>query len=175
MAWAQEQTAGNTGTTLTLALNYGSRSEIVDSARTLVHQLIAEAHKRGISVEDMLAAEGVDDAIKHRIDEPQISSALYTAHMPDPDLVIRTSGEQRISNFLLWQIAYSEIFITDRLWPDFRGIHLLEAIQSYQKRERRFGGLGETFTDEDLDALEPAAEVAEEIVTELTPKQLTPR
>jgi undecaprenyl diphosphate synthase len=160
MAWAQEQTARNTGTTLTLALNYGSRSEIVDAARTLVHQLIAEAHKRGISVEDMLAAEGVDDAIKHRIDEPQLSSALYTARMPDPDLVIRTSGEQRISNFLLWQIAYAEIFVTDRLWPDFRGLHLLEAIADFQHRERRFGGLGEG-TDEDLaDTLPTEAELA---------------
>jgi len=160
MAWAQEQTARNTGTTLTLALNYGSRSEIVDAARTLVHQLIAEAHKRGISVEDMLAAEGVDDAIKQRIDEPQLSSALYTAHMPDPDLVIRTSGEQRISNFLLWQIAYAEIFVTDRLWPDFHGLHLLQAIADYQHRERRFGGLGEA-TDEDLaDTLPTEAELA---------------
>jgi len=160
MAWAQEQTARNTGTTLTLALNYGSRSEIVDAARTLVHQLIAEAHQRGISVEDMLAAEGVDDAIKQRIDEPQLASALYTAHMPDPDLVIRTSGEQRISNFLLWQIAYAEIFVTDRLWPDFRGLHLLEAIADFQHRERRFGGLGEA-TDEDLsDTLPTEAELA---------------
>jgi undecaprenyl diphosphate synthase len=160
MAWAQEQTARNTGTTLTLALNYGSRSEIVDAARALIHQLIADAHKRGISVEDMLAAEGVDDAIKHRIDEPQLSSALYTAHMPDPDLVIRTSGEQRISNFLLWQIAYAEIFVTERLWPDFRGLHLLEAIADYQHRERRFGGLGEG-TDEDFaDTLPSEAELA---------------
>ncbi len=70
--------------------------------------------------------------------------------MPDPDLVIRTSGEQRISNFLLWQIAYAEIFITDRLWPDFRGPHLLEAIQSFQTRDRRFGGLNEGDTDENL-------------------------
>jgi len=160
MQWAAEQTAKNTGTTLTLALNYGSRSEIVDAARTLVHNLIAEAHQRGISVEDLLAAEGVDDAIKHRIDEPQITSTLYTAHMPDPDLVIRTSCEQRISNFLLWQIAYSEIFVTDRLWPDFRGLHLLEAIAAYQQRERRFGGLGEA-SDEDLsDTLPSEAELA---------------
>jgi len=160
MAWAEEQTAGNTGTTLTLALNYGSRSEIVDAARKLVHQLIAEAHKRGISVEDMLAAEGVDDAIKHRIDEPQISSALYTAHMPDPDLVIRTSGEQRISNFLLWQIAYAEIFVTDRLWPDFRGLHLLEAIADFQHRERRFGGLGENSDEALADTIPTEAELA---------------
>jgi undecaprenyl diphosphate synthase len=160
MQWASEQTAKNTGTTLTLALNYGSRSEIVDSARSIVRAMLAEAHKRGISLEDMLAAEGTEDAIKARIDEPQISANLYTAHMPDPDLVIRTSGEQRISNFLLWQIAYAEIFVTDRLWPDFRGPHLLEAIQSYQQRERRFGGLGET-SDEDLSEVLPTeAELA---------------
>jgi undecaprenyl diphosphate synthase len=137
--------------------------------------MFAESAKRGISLEDMLSAEGMDDAIRARIDEPEISKALYTGHMPDPDLVIRTSGEQRISNFLLWQIAYAEIFVTDRLWPDFRGIHLLEAIADYQQRERRFGGLGET-SDEDLSGvLEPAAQVAEEIATELTPKQLIPR
>ena len=160
MRWAEEQTARNTGTTLTLALNYGSRSEIVDSTRRLVHSMIAEAAQRGISLEDMLAAEGVDDAIKTRIDEPQISANLYTAGMPDPDLVVRTSGEQRISNFLLWQLAYAEIFVTDRLWPDFRGLHLLEAIQAYQQRERRFGGLGEG-TDENLSDVLPVATEAE--------------
>ena len=160
MQWASEQTSKNTGTTLTLALNYGSRSEIVDATRSLVRGLIDEAHTRGISLEDLLAAEGIDDAIQHRIDEPQISGALYTAHMPDPDLLVRTSGEQRISNFLLWQIAYAEIFVTDRLWPDFRGLHLLEAIADYQHRERRFGGLGES-TDEDLsDTLPTEAELA---------------
>ena len=175
MQWASEQTARNTGTTLTLALNYGSRSEIVDAARNLLHNMLAEARQRGITLEDMLSAEGMDDAIRARVDEHEFSQALYTGHMPDPDLVIRTSGEQRISNFLLWQIAYAEIFVTDRLWPDFRGIHLLEAIADYQHRERRFGGLGET-SDEDLSSvLEPAAQVAEEIATELTPKQLTPR
>jgi len=122
--------------------------------------MLAEAAKRGISLEDLLAAEGVDDAIKTRIDEPQLNANLYTAHMPDPDLVIRTSGEQRISNFLLWQIAYAEIFVTERLWPDFRGLHLLEAIADYQQRERRFGGLGET-SDEDLsDVLPTEAELA---------------
>ncbi len=171
MQWASEATAGNTGTTLTLALNYGSRSEIVDAARAILTSLIAEAHQRGCSLEDLLQVDGIEA----RLEEHHITDSLYTRNMPDPDLVIRTSGEQRISNFLLWQIAYSEIFITDRLWPDFRGIHLLEAIHNYQQRERRFGGLGETFTDEDLDALEPAAEVAEEIVTELSPKQLSPR
>jgi undecaprenyl diphosphate synthase len=77
-----------------------------------------------------------------KLTEQHVSQALYTAHMPDPDLVIRTSGEMRISNFLLWQIAYSEIYVTDRFWPDFRGKHFLEAIREYQCRERRFGGLG---------------------------------
>ena len=155
MRWAEAETAKNTGTTLTLALHYGSRSEIVDAARTLAHRMLAEAAHRGISLEDLLAAEGVDDAINTRIDETAMSSALYTAGMPDPDLVIRTSGEQRISNFLLWQIAYAEIFVTDRLWPDFRGPHLLEAIAAYQARERRFGGLGEG-SDEHLSATPPA-------------------
>ena len=157
MRWAEEQTSRNTGTTLTLALNYGSRSELVDAARILAHRMVAEAAHRGISVEDMLAAEGVDDAVNTRFNEPAIDSALYTAGMPDPDLVVRTSGEQRISNFLLWQIAYAEIFVTDRLWPDFRGPHLLEAIAAYQARERRFGGLGES-SDEDLSSVLPAEE-----------------
>ena len=156
MRWAEAETAKNTGTTLTLALNYGSRSEIVDAARTLAHRMLAEAAKRGISVEDMLAAEGVDDAINSRICEGEINAALYTAGMPDPDLVIRTSGEQRISNFLLWQMAYAEIYVTDRLWPDFRGPHLLEAIAAYQNRERRFGGLGEA-SDEDLSTVLPSS------------------
>jgi undecaprenyl diphosphate synthase len=155
MRWAEEQTAKNTGTTLTLALNYGSRSEIVDAARSLCANILEEAHARGISVEDMLSAEGgIRDALSRRIDEESLGAHLYTAHMPDPDLVIRTSGEQRISNFLLWQIAYAEIFVTDRLWPDFRGLHLLEAIANFQQRERRFGGLGES-SDEDLAAVLP--------------------
>ena len=154
MRWAEEATAKNTGTTLTLALNYGSRSEIVDAARKLAHNMLEEAAKRGISLEDMLAAEGVDDAINSRIGEEQLTAAMYTAGMPDPDLVVRTSGEQRISNFLLWQIAYAEIFVTDRLWPDFRGLHLLESIEAYQARERRFGGLGES-SDEDLSGVLP--------------------
>jgi undecaprenyl diphosphate synthase len=171
MQWASEETAHNTGTTLTLALNYGSRSEIVDATRGLVQTLIDEAHHRGCSLEDMLQV----DSLEERIDEAQIAQNLYTAHMPDPDLVIRTSGEQRISNFLLWQIAYSEIFVTERLWPDFRGIHLLEAIQNYQQRERRFGGLG-IGTDEHLEghdiALEPAEQVAAEIEDQLVPKAI---
>ncbi len=162
MQWAMEETAGNSGTTLTLALNYGSRSEMVDSARALVSELIAEAHQRGCSLEDLLQV----DTIESRIDESQIGSHLYTAHMPDPDLVIRTSGELRISNFLLWQIAYAEIFVTDRLWPDFRGINLLEAIQNYQQRERRYGGLGEG-TDEHLEGRDVTLETPESIAAEL--------
>ena len=177
MQWASEETARNTGTTLTLALNYGSRAEIVDATRSLLNTLIAEAHQRGCSLEDLLQVDGLDE----RIDEAQIGQNLYTAHMPDPDLVIRTSGEYRISNFLLWQIAYSEIFVTERLWPDFRGLHLLEAIHNFQQRERRFGGLA-VGTDEQLEgndiALEPADQVAAEIEHELLPAttpQLTRR
>jgi undecaprenyl diphosphate synthase len=140
MQWAQEATAKNTGTTLTLALNYGSRSEIVDAMRNVMARLLQQAQATGRPVQELLA----------EVDECDLNAALYTGHMPDPDLIIRTSGEQRISNFLLWQIAYSEIFVTDRYWPDFRGIHLLEAIQNYQQRERRFGGLGEGGSDEKL-------------------------
>jgi len=124
MRWAEEATTRNTGTTLTLALNYGGRSELVDAFRGLAAEIQLEK----------LAPEKVTEEDIHR--------HLYTAHMPDPDLLIRTSGEMRLSNYLLWQIAYTEIFVTDRLWPDFRGIHLLEAIADYQGRERRFGGIG---------------------------------
>src|SRR5271165_5271963 len=125
MQWAAEATARNTGTTLTLALNYGGRSEMVDAFRALASEL----RRQHLPPE--------------RITEEDIHRHLYTAHMPDPDLLIRTSGEMRISNYLLWQIAYTEIFVTERLWPDFRGIHLLEAIANFQRRERRFGGIGE--------------------------------
>ena len=124
MSWAEEATARNTGTTLTLALNYGGRSELVDAFRSLS----AEMKQKHLTSE--------------RITEEDIHRHLYTAHMPDPDLLIRTSGEMRLSNYLLWQVAYTEIFVTERLWPDFRGIHLLEAIADYQRRDRRFGGLG---------------------------------
>ena len=125
MAWAADATARNTGTTLTLALNYGGRSELVDAFRSLA----AEMRLKHLSPD--------------RITEEDIHRHLYTAQMPDPDLLIRTSGEMRISNFLLWQIAYTEIFVTERYWPDFRGIHLLEAIADFQRRERRYGGIGE--------------------------------
>jgi undecaprenyl diphosphate synthase len=125
MRWAEETTARNTGTTLTLALNYGGRSELVDAFRGLAAEV-----KSGRLSPDCITE---DDINRH----------LYTAHMPDPDLLIRTSGEMRLSNYLLWQVAYTEIFVTERLWPDFRGIHLLEAIADFQRRERRYGGLGE--------------------------------
>ena len=123
MQQAAQATARNTGTVLTLALNYGGRSEIIDAFAALSRERAAQGRN----------AEGITEGDLHR--------HLYTAHMPDPDLVIRTSGEMRISNFLLWQIAYSEIFVTERFWPDFRGVHLLEAIAEYQRRERRYGGL----------------------------------
>jgi undecaprenyl diphosphate synthase len=125
MQWAREATAQNTGMLLTLALNYSARSELVDAFRSLV---------QGASLNG-----GLDHL---QIDEDAISRNLYTRHLPDPDLVIRTSGEMRLSNFLLWQVAYAEIHVTPTLWPDFRGVHLLEAIGEYQKRERRYGGLG---------------------------------
>ena len=139
MRWASEATATNTGTTLTLALNYGARSELVDAMRATMRDAITES---GGDFERL-------QQLVQEMDEPHISRRLYTAAMPDPDLVVRTSGEQRISNFLLWQIAYAEIFVTDRLWPDFRGIHLLEAIADFQRRERRYGGLSDG-TDEKL-------------------------
>jgi undecaprenyl diphosphate synthase len=134
MRWAADATARNTGTTLTLALNYGSRSEMVDAFRAL-HAEMKHGH---------LSPD--------RISEEDIHRHLYTAHMPDPDLLIRTSGEMRVSNYLLWQIAYSEIYVTERLWPDFRGIHLLEAISDYQRRERRYGGLSESVGEVEEDA-----------------------
>jgi undecaprenyl diphosphate synthase len=132
MRWAKEATAQNNGTTLTLALNYGAKAEIVDAAQACLRDALAHG-------------KTIDQAIE-RLTEDSLARHLYTAHMPDPDLVIRTSGEQRISNFLLWQIAYSEIYVTERMWPDFRGVHLLEAIEDYQRRERRYGGLAPSAT-----------------------------
>ncbi len=105
--------------TIVLALNYSGRAEIVDAARRICEEAIRP----------------------ETLDEAAFSRYLYTAGMPDPDLLIRTSGEQRVSNFLLWQIAYSEIWITPVLWPDFRRKHFLEALVDYQKRERRFGAV----------------------------------
>jgi undecaprenyl diphosphate synthase len=124
MGWARDATARNSGMVLTLALNYSARSELVDAFRSMV---------------DAAAQNG---GIGHLwIDEETVAQHLYTRHLPDPDLVVRTSGEMRLSNFLLWQLAYAEIYVTSTLWPDFRGVHLLEGIAEYQKRERRYGGL----------------------------------
>ena len=126
MEEARQETSHNTGMVLTLALNYSARSELVDAFRSIV---------------DAAARNG---GLEHlHIDEDAISRNLYTRHLPDPDLVIRTSGEMRLSNFLLWQLAYAEIHVTSTLWPDFRGAHLLESIEEYQKRERRYGGLND--------------------------------
>jgi len=116
---AEEKTARNHGMLFNIALNYGGRAEIVEAAKKLV--------AAGVRADD--------------IDEAAFSSQLYTAGQPDPDLLIRTSGEMRVSNFLLWQIAYAEIWVTDTLWPDFRRPHLLEAVLAYQKRDRRYGGI----------------------------------
>src|ERR1039457_2817532 len=121
---AIEQTSGNTGMRLNVAINYSGRAELVDALNSNVDDARLEGRLSQL-----------------RIDEEAISTHLYTAGLPDPDLLIRTSGEMRISNFLLWQIAYSEIYITETLWPDFRRSDLLEAILDYQKRDRRFGGL----------------------------------
>ena len=116
---AVELTAGNTGLTLNIAFNYGGRAEIADAVRRLVE-------------------EGVPAA---KIDEKAIARRLYDPSMPDPDLVIRTSGEYRLSNFLLWESAYSELYFTDVLWPDFRRDDLVDAVREFQARDRRFGGL----------------------------------
>ena len=114
-----KRTAANTGMRFNIALNYGGRAEIVDAARRAI--------AAGLPAE--------------QLDEQQFGQFMYTAGQPDPDLLIRTSGEMRVSNFWLWHIAYSEIWVTDTLWPDFRRRHLLEAIVAYQKRDRRYGGI----------------------------------
>ena len=119
LAFATRQTEANTSMQFNIALNYGGRAEIVDAAR--------RAMDAGICPNDL--------------DEERFATFLYTAGQPDPDLLIRTSGEMRVSNFLLWQIAYAEIWVTETLWPDFRCRHLFEALLSYQRRERRYGGI----------------------------------
>jgi undecaprenyl diphosphate synthase len=119
---AIERTSRNGGMLFNIALNYGGRAEIVDAARRAIES--------GVKPEDL--------------DEQRFASFLYTAGQPDPDLMIRTSGEMRVSNYLLWQIAYAEIYVTETLWPDFRRCHLLDAVLAYQKRERRYGGINPT-------------------------------
>ncbi len=121
---AVEATSGNRGLLVNLAINYGGRAELADAVNALLE------HARAAGTLDRL-----------QVDENMIASELYTAGLPDPDLLIRTSGEMRISNFLLWQIAYSELYVTETLWPDFSRTELLRAILDYQSRDRRFGGL----------------------------------
>ena len=116
----EDLTNDNNGMTIVAALNYGGRSEIVDGVKRILQQ---------------------NDFDHRLLDEKKFSEYLYTAHIPDPDLLVRTSGELRISNFLLWQIAYSEIWITPAYWPDFRKKHMLQALVEYQMRERRFGDI----------------------------------
>ena len=120
---AIETTAGNTGTTLVLALSYSGRMEIIDGIKSLLHEIELGHIDRGM------------------IDVEMFGRHLYTRNCPDPDLLIRTSGEMRISNFLLWQLSYTEMYVTPKLWPDFREEDLLEAIREYGKRQRRYGGI----------------------------------
>ena len=117
------ETAGNTGMVLALAVNYGARAELARAARTLA----ARVASGDINTED--------------IDEGAVAASLYTADLPDPELLIRTSGELRLSNYLLWQLAYSEFYVTDTLWPDFDRWELLRGIKAFQGRDRRFGGV----------------------------------
>ncbi|MCS7023403.1 MAG: isoprenyl transferase [Bryobacteraceae bacterium] len=121
---AMHLTAANTGLTVNLAMNYGGRAELVDA----MNRVLDAARRQG----------RLDEL---HLDEETIHANLYTAGQPDPDLLIRTSGEMRISNFLLWQIAYAELYVTDTLWPDFKRADLLRAVVEYQRRDRRFGGL----------------------------------
>ncbi len=121
---ACERTSSNRGLRLNVAVNYAGRAEIADAVNAIIEEARLEGNLGSLHV-----------------DEQTIASRLYTAGIPDPDLLIRTSGEMRISNFLLWQIAYSELYVTDTLWPDFKRTDLLRAILDYQKRDRRFGGL----------------------------------
>jgi undecaprenyl diphosphate synthase len=129
MAEAAEMTAGNTDLSLVFAFNYGSRREIVDAARSLASRVAAGE----ISLEE--------------IDEPSLASSLYIPEMPDVDLIIRSSGEHRLSNFLLWQAAYAEFHFPGILWPDFDRHALLEAVLDYQGRDRRFGGAEDQVPD----------------------------
>lgn len=118
LRYAEAETRTNTGLVLTVALSYSGRQEIVDAVNRII-----------------------DDEVLPPVTDQDIRDRLYTRNLPDPDLLVRTSGEMRVSNFLLWQIAYAEIYVTEVLWPDFRGIHFFESVLDYQKRDRRFGGV----------------------------------
>jgi len=120
-----KETGKNTGIILNLAINYGARSELLQGVKNIVHEVAS----------GRLAAEDIDEEV--------MKENLYTKDLPDPDLLIRTGGDYRVSNFLLWQIAYTEIWVTETYWPDFTPKMLRDAVQEYGKRERRFGGLGE--------------------------------
>ena len=132
---AIEHTKFNTGMIFTVALNYGGRAEIVDAVNRILNNGVKS-----------------NGAVKGPIGEAEFSKYLYTAGLPDPDLLIRTSGELRVSNFLLWQIAYAEIYVTETLWPDFCKKELYEAIIAFQKRERRYGGLERQLVRETMPA-----------------------
>jgi undecaprenyl diphosphate synthase len=139
-----DATSGNRGLLVNLAINYGGRTEIVDAVNAIL---------------DLARMEGRLSSL--RVDEASIAAHLYTGSSPSPDLLIRTSGEMRLSNFLLWQIAYSELYVTETLWPDFSRAHLLNAVLEYQKRDRRYGGLSSARLDETRSA------IAEEMIAAL--------
>ncbi|UXS67095.1 isoprenyl transferase [Staphylococcus chromogenes] len=121
---AKQKTAHNTGLTLIFAINYGGRAEIISGMKALFQEM-----------------RTADEAVIEAIDETQFQKYLMTSHYPDPELLIRTSGEQRISNFLIWQLSYSEFIFNSKMWPDFDAQELIECIKTYQSRQRRFGGL----------------------------------
>src|ERR1700719_3068182 len=162
---ATEQTAGNTGMCLCIAFNYGGRAEIVDAMNAILaqrsgngsnshaanghavakrHGHVSASHRNAIHSDTAEQhAHAAGNGHFQRITEDEVSSYLYTEGLPDPDLLIRTSGEMRVSNFLLWQIAYAEMYVSETLWPDFNRARLLEALVEFQKRDRRYGGLNQ--------------------------------
>jgi undecaprenyl diphosphate synthase len=147
---AIDATSQNRRMQVNLAINYGGRAEIVDAVNSIL---------------DMARLDGSLDSLK--IDEDLIASSLYTATSPDPDLLIRTSGEMRISNFLLWQIAYAELYVTETLWPDFTRTDLLRAVLEYQKRDRRYGGLSAVPTNGTAKADDDSARRSEALIEAL--------
>ena len=147
---AIDATSQNRRMQVNLAINYGGRAEIVDAVNSIL---------------DMARLDGSLDSLK--IDEDLIASSLYTATSPDPDLLIRTSGEMRISNFLLWQIAYAELYVTETLWPDFTRTDRLRAVLEYQKRDRRYGGLSSVPTNGEAKADDDSARRSEALIEAL--------